>query len=258
MSASASNVPFRHVVIALTVGAVLWSMAAPAAAFAHLLPEEDRRLLQATEDADGHATRLFDLLPVQEDVEVDDDVETDAGPDEVEAQRDEAEADEAEVADDEVVHELAPGESLADVAKAYGIPGEDGWRRLYDANPDIVNPDLVEVGTPVRIPDADEDVEPRELPTPARPSRGVSRSGGARGDVWDQLAACESGGNWAADTGNGYYGGLQFSVRSWQAVGGTGMPHHHDRSVQIAMGQRLRAAQGWGAWPSCARRLGLY
>lgn len=75
--------------------------------------------------------------------------------------------------------------------------------------------------------------------------------------VWDQLAQCESGGNWAINTGNGFYGGLQFTLQSWQGVGGTGYPHQASRETQIAMGERLRAAQGWGAWPGCARKLGL-
>ncbi|MCB0976955.1 MAG: transglycosylase family protein [Acidimicrobiales bacterium] len=77
------------------------------------------------------------------------------------------------------------------------------------------------------------------------------------GSVWDALAQCEAGGNWAINTGNGYYGGLQFSASSWHAVGGTGLPHQHSRETQIAMGERLRAAQGWGAWPACSRKLGL-
>lgn len=77
------------------------------------------------------------------------------------------------------------------------------------------------------------------------------------GSVWDRLAACESGGNWHTNTGNGFYGGLQFSLRSWRWVGGTGYPHEHSRETQIAMAERLLARQGWGAWPTCSRRLGL-
>jgi hypothetical protein len=77
------------------------------------------------------------------------------------------------------------------------------------------------------------------------------------GSVWDRLAQCEAGGNWSINTGNGYYGGLQFSASSWRAVGGEGLPHQHSRETQIEMGKRLQARQGWGAWPSCARRLGL-
>ena len=71
------------------------------------------------------------------------------------------------------------------------------------------------------------------------------------------LDVIEAGGNWGINTGNGYYGGLQFSLSSWRAVGGTGYPHEASRETQIAMGERLRAAQGWGAWPACSRRLGL-
>jgi hypothetical protein len=75
--------------------------------------------------------------------------------------------------------------------------------------------------------------------------------------VWLDLAQCEAGGNWAANTGNGYYGGLQFSLGSWEAVGGSGYPHEHSRDHQIEMGRRLQAQQGWGAWPHCSEKLGL-
>ena len=75
--------------------------------------------------------------------------------------------------------------------------------------------------------------------------------------VWYDLAQCEAGGNWAANTGNGYYGGLQFSLGSWQGVGGTGYPHEHSAEHQIEMGRRLHAQQGWGAWPHCSEKLGL-
>jgi Transglycosylase-like domain len=74
--------------------------------------------------------------------------------------------------------------------------------------------------------------------------------------TWDRLAECESGGNWQINTGNGYYGGLQFSASSWRAVGGTGLPHEHSRDVQIEMGIRLYERQGWGAWPACTAELG--
>jgi hypothetical protein len=74
--------------------------------------------------------------------------------------------------------------------------------------------------------------------------------------TWDALAECESGGNWEINTGNGYYGGIQFSESSWHAVGGTGLPHEHPRDTQIAMGIRLWESSGWGAWPACTRELG--
>ncbi len=80
----------------------------------------------------------------------------------------------------------------------------------------------------------------------------------AGNSVWDRLAQCESGGNWAINTGNGYYGGLQFNLGTWQSYGGTGLPSNHSRETQIAVATRLRdASGGYGAWPGCASALGL-
>jgi resuscitation-promoting factor RpfB len=76
--------------------------------------------------------------------------------------------------------------------------------------------------------------------------------------VWDQLAECESGGNWAINTGNGYYGGLQFNLSTWQSYGGTGYPHQASRETQIAIATKVRDANGgYGAWPACSAELGL-
>ncbi len=76
--------------------------------------------------------------------------------------------------------------------------------------------------------------------------------------VWDALAQCESGGNWAINTGNGYYGGLQFSLSTWQGYGGPGMPHQQSRETQIAIAEKVRAATGgYGSWPHCSQSLGL-
>jgi uncharacterized protein YabE (DUF348 family) len=84
----------------------------------------------------------------------------------------------------------------------------------------------------------------------------VSSYGGS--GVWDRLAQCESGGNWQINTGNGYYGGLQFSLSTWRAYGGTGLPSQHSRETQIAIATKLRdASGGYGAWPGCAAKLGL-
>lgn len=77
---------------------------------------------------------------------------------------------------------------------------------------------------------------------------------------WDRLAQCEAGGNWHINTGNGYYGGLQFSAGTWRAHGGgefAPLPHQATREQQIAVAERTLAAQGWGAWPACSARLGL-
>ncbi|KRF19740.1 transglycosylase [Nocardioides sp. Soil797] len=76
--------------------------------------------------------------------------------------------------------------------------------------------------------------------------------------VWDRLAQCESGGNWAINTGNGYYGGLQFNVGTWRSYGGTGLPSENSRETQIAIATKVRdASGGYGAWPACAASLGL-
>jgi LysM repeat protein len=75
--------------------------------------------------------------------------------------------------------------------------------------------------------------------------------------AWDKLAQCESGGNWSINSGNGYYGGIQFNATTWRAFGGDGMPHQASKAEQIAVAERTLAAQGWGAWPACSRKMGL-
>ena len=75
---------------------------------------------------------------------------------------------------------------------------------------------------------------------------------------WDNVARCESGGNWHINTGNGYYGGLQFSQSTWAAYGGTAYAPRADlasKSEQIAVAERVLAGQGPGAWPICGRNL---
>ncbi|WP_144764754.1 transglycosylase family protein [Curtobacterium sp. 9128] len=79
----------------------------------------------------------------------------------------------------------------------------------------------------------------------------------ADGSTWDALAQCESGGNWAINTGNGYSGGLQFTQGTWAANGGTGSPASASRETQIAVAEHVLASQGWGAWPACSAKLGL-
>ncbi|MFT4235892.1 MAG: transglycosylase family protein [Microbacterium sp.] len=74
--------------------------------------------------------------------------------------------------------------------------------------------------------------------------------------TWDAVAQCESGGNWAINTGNGYYGGLQFSLSTWQANGGSGLPSDASREEQIRVAENVLASQGWGAWPTCSAQVG--
>jgi hypothetical protein len=76
----------------------------------------------------------------------------------------------------------------------------------------------------------------------------------ADGMNWDAVAQCESGGNWAINTGNGYYGGLQFTMGTWRANGGSGSPHMASREEQIRVAENVLRTQGPGAWPVCGRR----
>ncbi len=73
---------------------------------------------------------------------------------------------------------------------------------------------------------------------------------------WDAIAQCESGGNWAANTGNGFSGGLQFKQATWAANGGVGAPHQASREEQIRVAENVARKQGLGAWPSCGQAAG--
>ncbi len=146
------------------------------------------------------------------------------------------------------------------------------YPRLYDANTQISDPNLIYPGDKLRIPRGDEvlasrtavEPQPQTVAKPAKKKtttsyqpQAVAAPAIADGSVWDAIARCESGGNWAINTGNGYYGGLQFTLGSWQAVGGIGYPHQASREEQITRGKLLQARQGWGAWPACTSKLGL-
>ena len=104
-----------------------------------------------------------------------------------------------------------------------------------------------------------------QAPSESSGGSGGSASGGSAGttggevgdDVWAQLAKCESGGNPATNTGNGFYGMYQFTLETWQSLGGTGYPHEADAATQTAMAKKLQAQAGWGQWPGCADKLGL-
>ncbi|MET0822077.1 MAG: ubiquitin-like domain-containing protein [Aeromicrobium sp.] len=91
--------------------------------------------------------------------------------------------------------------------------------------------------------------DPVSKPVTEVVSRGTSRT--PPDSVWDKIAQCESGGNWKINSGNGYYGGLQFSAATWKSVGGPGLPHENSREVQIKYAKILQARSGWGQW-GCA------
>lgn len=160
------------------------------------------------------------------------------------------------------------GDNLSMIAAAH----ESTYERIFFANSAIEDPNIVFAGQELRIPTAEENLTPREIPVavqavasyqPAEQYAGqvaVSQPAAAvapTGGVWDQLAQCESGGNWSINTGNGYQGGLQFSPGTWAAHGGVGSASGASREQQIAVAQSVQSSQGWGAWPACSSKLGL-
>ena len=85
----------------------------------------------------------------------------------------------------------------------------------------------------------------------------VALAGTAHADTdWDRLAQCESSGNWSTDTGNGFSGGLQFTPSTWRAFGGSGDAEDASRSEQIKVAEKVKAAQGMNAWPTCSKKTG--
>jgi LysM repeat protein len=169
---------------------------------------------------------------------------------------------------------VQPNDTLDAIATAH----QTTYVRLFNANEQIADPDVIYPNQTVRIPSADEQLPDRPMPgdavavsapqsqaAPAAQAPSVTHVAAfssvppvAGGSVWDTIAQCESGGNWAINTGNGFYGGLQFTLSSWRAVGGTGYPNQASREEQIARAQMLQARQGWGAWPVCSAKAGLY
>lgn len=159
------------------------------------------------------------------------------------------------------------GDSLAKIATKH----KSTYKRIFDANKKIKSPDLIFPGQKLRIPKKSEKLKSRTTApvvaapsvsaqpvAPATPQPAPAPANFAPGNsVWDQLAACESGGNWAINTGNGYYGGLQFSLSSWRGVGGSGYPHQASKAEQIKRAEILRGSGGWGHWPACSSKLGL-
>jgi resuscitation-promoting factor RpfB len=151
--------------------------------------------------------------------------------------------------------------------------------RLYDKNTNINDPDLIYPNEVITIPAQDEQLPDRPLPekvqaaiaaapqalqtAPQQPAYHPSAAApvAPSGSVWDELAQCESGGNWAINTGNGFYGGLQFDYGTWLNNGGGAYAERADlatRDQQIAIASKVQAARGWAPWPACSAKLGLY
>lgn len=178
---------------------------------------------------------------------------------------------------EQIVVEVKKGDSLSKIATS----NETTYKRLFDANSFIEHPDVIHPGEKIRVPESKEILEERMITTkpaktlktkPVTPKKITNstktskksstqikpvESSAVNDNIWDQLARCESGGNWSINTGNGYYGGLQFSAATWRSVGGSGLPHQNSREEQITRGKILQARSGWGQWPACTRKLGL-
>jgi uncharacterized protein YabE (DUF348 family) len=135
-------------------------------------------------------------------------------------------------------------------------PGTPGTQ---DVTFSVVKVNGVETG---RLPIANTVITPAHdavLRVGTKPGTDVSATG--NGSIWDAIASCESGGNWAINTGNGFYGGVQFDLGTWAANGGLRFAPRADlatRDEQIAIAQVTQARQGWGAWPVCSGRAGAY
>lgn len=167
-----------------------------------------------------------------------------------------------------VIVTVKKGDTLTKIAKKE----KTTYPKLFDANMQVKQPDLIYPGEKIRIPNKNEKLKHRLLLAAAikiqskttkksvnqvaytKPSAPTIYIGNT---VWDRIAQCESGGNWSINTGNGYYGGLQFTLASWYAVGGTGYPNQASRTEQIKRAQILQARSGWGNWPACTAMLGI-
>ena len=173
---------------------------------------------------------------------------------------------------------IRPGDTLSQIAaRAYGSAAD--WPAIWWANRrQVPDPDLITAGQRLALPSSRQ-VPPwlaraalaataaaRRAPAapagamaaPAAPARASSPAPASSGGVnWPAIAACESGGNWAASTGNGFYGGLQFTEQTWLGYGGGRYASSANLATpaqQIAVAQRVLAGQGIGAWPVCGAR----
>ena len=173
---------------------------------------------------------------------------------------------------------IRPGDTLSQVAaRAYGSAAD--WPALWWANRrQVPNPDLITAGQRLALPSSHQvpawlaraalaaasAARPASAASagataaPAAPAHASSPAPVSSGGVnWSAIAACESGGNWAASTGNGFYGGLQFTEQTWLGYGGGRYASSANLATpaqQIAIAQNVLAGQGIGAWPVCGAR----
>ena len=155
---------------------------------------------------------------------------------------------------------LRPGDAVPSTVGRASIATAEKPLRLVDDEKRFV-PASSTTTTTVAVPTTTT-VPPTTVPPPPITTPPTISATVIEGDVWYRLAMCESSlgtgaPQWGINTGNGYYGGLQFSLGTWQSVGGTGYPHEHSAATQIEKGKILQARDGWGQWPACSIKLGL-
>ncbi len=158
-------------------------------------------------------------------------------------------------------HVVASGDSLSTIATANQL---ESWRPIWNANPEVSNPDIINVGQELVIPNGETTERPlpagygEPVATVAQPVKqtGKTYQPAARrvaptgGDVFARIRAKESGGNYATNTGNGYYGAYQFSLGTWRSVGGSGLPSDASPAEQDMRAQMLYSQRGCSPWPN--------
>lgn len=168
----------------------------------------------------------------------------------------------------QTVYTVKFGDTLTSIGEKYKIK----YTRLFDANKQIANADVIDVGDKVKIPTKKAKFAKRTATTALATAYSAGtvtyantqstkpvRVSTASGNVWDKIAQCESGGNWKISTGNGYSGGLQFASGTWGNYKGYASAAAAPKSVQIERAEQVRASRGgsYSAWPACSSKLGL-
>lgn len=180
----------------------------------------------------------------------------------------------AKAAEPNPSYSVVAGDSLSQVATKHSLAN---WKLVWDANPSLTNPDQLNVGQVLVIP-TKEVAAPRELPggygvvvsapvsyqstyakktTTARRTTPAVAQQPAGDDAWARLRACESGGNYSINTGNGYYGAYQYNNGTWNNYGGYARADLAPAAVQDAKARETQASRGWNPWPACSSKLGL-
>ncbi|MCC3766006.1 transglycosylase family protein [Streptomyces sp. UNOC14_S4] len=158
-------------------------------------------------------------------------------------------------------HTVQTGETLSLIAQRQ-LGDTRHWQSIYEINKGIIGPDpnFIRLGQSLALPTGHrkpytgENEAKTTTPRHAKPKATDTES---RNGMWDRLAQCESSGDWSISTGNGYYGGLQFSLSTWREHGGNGMPQDASREEQIRIAEKVLADQGPGAWPVCSFDAGM-